>query len=299
MVKLITGGSGLVGMSFKDGIKINSKVDLRKYDQTQNLIRKYKPDVVVHCAAKVGGVGANTNYPADFYLDNLLMNTNIIDVCKNEDIKKLVCLLTVCIFPDKLNYPIDESMLHLGPPHESNFGYAYSKRMCEIQLRAYNKQFGTKYFSVLPTNLYGPHDNFNLLNGHVIPVLIHKCYLAKLNNTYLEVWGDGSSLREFIFVDDVTSIIDLLIKEYKETDPVIISNPIEYSIKEIVNTIADIMEFSGQIKWLTDKPGGQYRRPTTNKKLLSIIGDYKFTRLEDGLEKSINWFINNYNNARK
>lgn len=299
MKKLITGGTGLIGSAFLSGDKLSSSVDIRDYSQINDFIQNTKPDVVIHAAAKVGGLGANMRYPADFYDDNILMNHNIIKACYKNNVKKLVCFLSTCVFPDKVEYPLEENKIELGPPHHSNFAYAYAKRMAEIQIRAYNQQHGTKYFSVIPCNVYGPKDNFNLENGHVIPSLIHKCYIAKNTNSDFEVWGDGSPLREFIYSEDVANIVDVLIDKYEDTDPVIISNPKEYSIQEAVDLIVDYMDFKGNVVWLKHKPNGQYRKPSSNKKLLSIIGDYKFTTLEEGLKRSVDFFLNNYPNVRK
>jgi GDP-L-fucose synthase len=191
------------------------------------------------------------------------------------------------------------SKIHQGEPHFSNAPYAYAKRMADVQIQAYNKQYGTKYFSVIPCNVYGPKDNYHIENGHVIPTLIHKCYLAKQNNTVFEVWGDGTPLREFIYSEDVATIIDLLIEKYDGIDPVIISNPEEYTIKQVVDLIVEYVGFTGEVKWLTDKPNGQYRKPSSNDRLKSIIGDYNFTTLEIGLKKAVEFFILNYPNVRK
>lgn len=299
MTKVITGGTGLIGSAFNQGVKLSSKRDLRDYDKAKFAISMYKPDVVVHCAAKVGGVGANMQFPADFFMDNIRMNTNVIQACQELKIQKLVSFLSTCVFPDKVEYPLDETKIELGPPHSSNFAYAYAKRMADVQIRAFNQQYGTQYFSVIPCNVYGPNDNYSLEVGHVIPMLIHKCYLAKKNRKTFEVWGDGTPLREFVYSKDVANIVDLLIQKYTGTEPVIISNPTEYSIKQVVDLIVEYMGFKGKVKWLTDKPNGQHRKPSSNAKLLSIIGDYEFTTLEKGLKESIEWFILNYPNVRK
>ena len=299
MTKVITGGTGLIGSAFNQGVKLSSKRDLRDYDKAKFAISMYKPDVVVHCAAKVGGVGANMQFPADFFMDNIRMNTNVIQACQELKIPKLVSFLSTCVFPDKVEYPLDETKIELGPPHASNFAYAYAKRMADVQIRAFNKQYGTQYFSVIPCNVYGPNDNYSLEVGHVIPMLIHKCYLAKKNRKTFEVWGDGTPLREFVYSKDVANIVDLLIQKYTGTEPVIISNPTEYSIKQVVDLIVEYMGFKGKVKWLTDKPNGQHRKPSSNAKLLSIIGHYEFTTLEKGLKESIEWFILNYPKVRK
>lgn len=300
MKKLITGGSGLVGSAFNSGIKINSKqFNLTSEEETKLLFEDVRPDIVIHTAARVGGVGANIKYPATFFLENMKMNINIIECARKYGVKKLACFLSTCVFPDKVDYPLEEHKIQLGPPHDSNFAYAYAKRMAEIQIQAYNKQFGTKYFSIIPTNVYGPNDNYSLEFGHVIPMLIHKCYLAKKNNTDFEVWGSGRPLREFIYSKDLANIVDLLLERYDGTDPVIVSTSKEYSINDIVNMIIEYMEFDGKVVWLSDKPDGQYRKPSSNKRLLNIIGDYEFTPLEIGLKETIDWFVANYNIARK
>ena len=299
MKKLITGGTGLLGSAFKEGIKIGSEVDLKNYASAHSIIAATQPDVVIHTAARVGGVGGNMKYPAQFFTDNMRMNMNVIDACYKLGVKRLACFLSTCVFPDKVEYPLTEDKIELGPPHNSNFGYAYAKRMADVQIRAYNKEYGTNYFCVIPTNAYGPRDNFNLEVGHVIPMLIHKCYLAKLNNTDFEVWGTGSPLREFVYSHDIADIIDLLIEKYDGNEPIIISNPIEYSIKDIVNMIVELMEFEGKIVWLSDKPDGQFRKPSSNNKLISIIGNYEFTPIELGLKYTIEWFLKNYPNIRK
>lgn len=299
MIKLVTGGTGLVGSAFRDGVKLSSKdYNLMSQAETRKMLVDYHPEVVIHTAATVGGVGANMSYPADFYYNNIMMNTNIVNECYHAGVKKLVCFLSTCVFPDKVEYPLDESKIHKGEPHSSNAPYAYAKRMADVQVQAYNKQYGTRYFCVIPTNIYGPFDNFNLQNGHVIPMLIHKCYLAKRDGTAFEVWGSGKPLREFVYSQDVADIINLLLEKYEGVDPVVISNPKEYTIKEVVDLIVELMEFRGKVVWLSDKPDGQFRKPSSNQKLLSIIGEYNFTPLEVGLRDTIKWFNQNYNVAR-
>lgn len=300
-MKIITGGTGLVGSAFKSGKKLGSRdFDLTSLEKTRELFSKYKPSTVIHTAARVGGLGANMSYPVQFFEENLAMNMNIIKCSHEFQVKKLVCFLSTCIFPDKVEYPLEEHKVELGPPHSSNFAYAYAKRMADVQIQAYNKQYGTDYFCVVPTNVYGPNDNFSLQNGHVIPMLIHKCYLAKKNETPFEVWGTGKPLREFVYSQDVADCVDLLLVDnYKDKRPVIITTSQEYTIKQVVDLIVEYMEFEGPIVWRSDKPDGQYRKPSSNKKLLSVIGDYEFTPLEVGLKKTVNWFNKNYDTIRK
>jgi GDP-L-fucose synthase len=227
------------------------------------------------------------------------MNSNIITAAHKHKVDKLICFLSTCIFPDNVEYPLREDKIHLGPPHHSNYGYAYAKRMVDVQVKAFNEQYGTKYFTVIPTNIYGPRDNYNINNGHVIPSLIHKVYKAKQENTDLIVWGTGKPLREFIFSKDVARIVEILADTYEDTKPVIISTSQEVSIREVVTTICDILDFKNKIIFDTSKPDGQYRKPSDNEYLKSIIGDFNFTPLEVGLQETISYFVNNYNTVRR
>ena len=300
MKLLVTGGTGLVGSAISADIKISSKdVNLKDLHETNAAFKVLNPTHVIHCAGKVGGLGGNLNAKGEYYYDNIMINTNVIEACRICGVEKLICFLSTCVFPDKTTYPLTENMIHLGEPHNSNFGYAYAKRMADIQIRAYKEQYGLNYISVIPTNIYGPNDNFNIKNRHVLPSLIHKCYLAKKNNTDFEVWGSGTPLREFIYSKDVAKICKLLLERYNGEEPIILSSSIEYSIKQIVEIIVKLMDFKGNIKWLSNKPDGQYRKPADNSKLLSIIPDFKFTPIEVGLKETINWFITNYEQIRK
>jgi GDP-L-fucose synthase len=186
---------------------------------------------------------------------------------------------------------LTEDKIHLGEPHSSNYGYAYAKRMVDIQLRAYNEQYGTKYFSVIPTNIYGKNDNYDLESSHVIPALIRKCYMAIQSSSDFVVWGSGKPLREFIYAEDVANICNILIDKYEDTKPLILSTSEEISISDVAHMIADIMGFKGNIIFDTTKPDGQFRKPTDNANLLKVIGDYKFTPLEEGLKKTIQHFL--------
>lgn len=301
---LITGGSGLVGSAFDGGIKVNSKdCNLINYSEAENLIRGKKfihnIDSVIHTAARVGGLGDNMKHQASFYFKNIMMNTNIIEACRKTKIEKLVCFLSTCIFPDKVEYPLDETKIHLGPPHNSNYGYAYSKRMTEVQIRAYKEEYGLNYNCVIPTNIYGPNDNFNLESGHVVPVLIHKCYNAIKEKKPFIIWGSGKPLREFIFSKDVAKLTEWILDNYTGTEPLILSTSEETSIKELAVLIADTMQYKGQIVWDTDKPDGQFRKPSDNTKIKSFLPDFQFTKLEDGIKETTEWFMANFDSARK
>ena len=297
---LVTGGSGLVGSAISGTkMKIGSSFDLRDSVITDNLFKDLEPQNVIHCAAKVGGLGGNMNMKGEFYYDNIMINTNVIESCRKHNVKKLVCFLSTCVFPDSIDYPLTEKKIHLGEPHNSNYPYAYAKRMADIQIKAYREQYGLNYVCVIPTNIYGPNDNFNLKNGHVIPSLIHKCYLAKKSNTPFRVWGSGRPLREFIYSKDVAKLTDWVLNNYDEDEPIILSTSEEISIFEVVNLIVKHMEFTGEVIWETDKPDGQFRKPSDNSKLLSYLPDFKFTSLDDGLKETIKWFLDNYKTCRK
>lgn len=300
MKTLITGGTGLIGSEFKSPYKISSKdCDLLDINQVEEFFEKENFDSIIHTAARVGGVSANTKFVYDFCLENIKIGTNIIEAARKNNIKKLIGFTSTCVFPSEIEYPLVEEKMHLGPPHFSNYGYAYAKRMMDIQIQSCNQQYGTKYFTVIPTNVYGPKDNYDLENGHVLPSLIHRCYLAKINNTDFEVWGSGSPLREFVFSKDVSQICEILLEKYQDTIPIIISTSEEISIKNAVDMITSMLDFKGKVFWNKEKPEGQFRKPTDTTKLKSVIKNYKFTGFEKGLEETIEYFVNNYNTVRK
>ena len=191
---LVTGGNGLVGSEFigNQYFKPTSKeYNLIEMDKT-NLLMSKGFDSVIHCAAKVGGVAGNMNFKGEYFYKNIMMNTNIIESSRLNDVKNLVVLLSTCVYPNDVTYPLTESKIHMGPSHFSNDAYAYAIRMADIQIRSYKEQYGLNYKSVIPCNIYGPNDNYDIVNGHVIPSLIHKCYLARENKTPFTIWGTGN-----------------------------------------------------------------------------------------------------------
>ena len=296
---LVTGGSGLVGSSIDAKIKISSEdLDLRNSLKTNQFFKENSPEGVIHCAGKVGGLGANINYMADFFYDNILINANVLNACYIANVKKVVSFLSTCIFPDQVNYPLTEKQIHNGEPHSSNFAYAYAKRMVDIQSRAYNQQYGTNYVCVIPTNIYGPNDNFNLQNGHVVPSLIHKCYLAKKNKENLTIWGTGKPIRDFIFSKDVAKLSKWALNNYNEEEPIIFSTMEDISIEYLVEIIIKHMKFKGKVIWDNTKPDGQFKKPASNKKLLSYIPDFNFTKIDEGILETIEWFNEHYQEIR-
>ena len=298
---LVTGGTGLVGSRFigDDYIKIGSKdINLLSQNLIEEFFKNNDLDGIIHCAARVGGVKGNMAYPGEFTYENLKINTGIIEEARKAGINKLIAFSSTCVFPDKVEYPLTPDKIHLGPPHSSNYGYAYAKRMAEIQMQSYREQYGVNYFSVIPCNIYGPADNYHLEDGHVLPSLIHKMYLAKKNNTDFIVWGSGTSLREFIYSEDVAKLTRLLYDNYDGGDPVILSTSEEISIGSIVEIIADLMEYEGKIIFDKTKPDGQHRKPSDNSVIKSMFPDFEFTPVREGLKKSIDWLNENYPKVR-
>jgi GDP-L-fucose synthase len=299
---LVTGGYGLVGSEFKSDNyrRLSSKeTDLRIGKDVDLFLSENKFDGLIHCAGKVGGIGSNMNFKGEYFYDNVMINTNIIESARKNNIKNLVAFLSTCVFPDKVEYPLTESKIHLGPPHFSNDAYAYAKRMADIQIRAYKEQYGLNYKSVIPCNIYGPNDNYSIKNGHVLPSLIHKCYLARESKTPLTIWGTGNPLREFIFSKDIVKLTEWVLHNYNENEPIILSTSEEISIKDVVGIIVELMNFKGDIIFDTTKPDGQFKKPSDNSKIKNYLPDFKFTPIYEGLKETISFFEENYNNIRK
>eukprot|EP00730_Choanoeca_flexa_P016506 TRINITY_DN7814_c0_g1_i2.p1 TRINITY_DN7814_c0_g1~~TRINITY_DN7814_c0_g1_i2.p1 ORF type:complete len:339 (+),score=70.56 TRINITY_DN7814_c0_g1_i2:23-1018(+) len=314
-VIIVTGGSGLVGKGIEAALAkgeardnekwvfLSSKDgDLSDRAATDAIFAKHKPTHVIHLAAMVGGLFKNMKYNLDFLRINMLINDNVLACAHAHNVEKVVSCLSTCIFPDKTSYPIDETMVHNGPPHDSNFGYSYAKRMVDVYNRGYHSQHGCQFTSVVPTNIYGPHDNFNIEGGHVIPGLIHKVYKAKQSGEKLSCWGSGTPLRQFVFSEDLGRLMIWTLREYPEIDPIILSvdEEAEVSIRDVVYKVADAAGFErDQIEFDTSKADGQFKKTASNKKLRKYLPDFKFTPIEDGIKQSVDWFFANYDKARK
>jgi GDP-L-fucose synthase len=309
---LITGGTGLIGTGLKTYIEkqdisdnswlfISSKdCNLLNIEEVCKLFSNYKPDYIIHLAAEVGGLFKNIEQKVKMLENNIIMNYNVLNVAHKQGINNIMCCLSTCIFPDKISYPINEDNLHNGPPHNSNYAYAYAKRLLDIHCRLYREQYGRNYFCIIPTNVYGPNDNFNLEDGHVIPALIHNCYLAKKYNKPFYVKGTGNALRQFIYSKDIGRCIYELAMNYKGCKPVIlsVSECDEISIGDVAKIICKYMDYN-HIQYLYEYPDGQYKKTVDNNFMLSIMpSDFNFTSIEQGISETIKWFCDNYENAR-
>lgn len=307
---LVTGGTGLVGSALcaiKDTeitwIPVSSKdADLKNASQVREMFERNLPiDGVIHLAANVGGIFKHKHKPIEMINDNLLINLNVLEACHSFNINRVVCCLSTCIFPDPApSYPITCEMLHAGPPHTSNEGYAYAKRIMEVQCRVYRQACGREYFCVVPPNIYGPHDNYNLIDAHVVPALIHKCWLALKNGTAMTVAGDGTPMRQFIYSDDLARIMHWSFKNYKDLDRPISCCPpdSEVSISDIVKCITGAFEFTGEVKYDTAQPNGHFKKTVDHTHLASLDHGIEFTPLDEGVKKSVEWFKNSLDIAR-
>lgn len=321
MVILVTGGSGLIGKSIQEYVSTNLNIndtdfiflsskdcDLRNGHDTNKLFGRYNPDIVIHLAAKVGGLYLNMNSNYEMLIDNIKINTNILEACNKYKVKRLINILSTCVFPEQnehniLTYPLSSSQILNGRPHDSNSGYAHAKRLLYIGSKLLCETSNIEVVNLIPTNLYGNHDNYNLETSHVIPGLIHKLYLAKKENSILMVKGDGSSSRQFVHVDDFARIICHFIdRELNNKYNSLIISPTkqqEITIKRLVNKLAKIFDFNNKIMYDTNYNNGQSLKTTDSNELLEYIPDFKFITLEKGLGKTIEYFKNNYHNIRK
>lgn len=302
---LVTGKKGLLGSSIKR-LSLNynyefifvGKEDYNLMDisNIKQMFLDIKPDYLIHTAASVGGIGLNLKHPSSQFYNNIIMNTNVIHESLMSGVEKLINFSSICAFPADAVL-LNERALHNGKPYPAHFGYAHAKRTADIQIEIYRKEYNVNYCSILPVNIFGKNDNYNLETSHVIPSLIHKCYLAKKNNTKFQVWGDGSPKREFIYSDDLAKIcLDMLSLEMMP-QIVLASNSYEISIKEVVDKICNIFNYY-DVEWLSDKPNGQLSRPTDNSLLINTLTNIKFSDFDISLKESIDWFINNYPNIR-
>jgi len=311
---LVTGGTGLVGHAIQSLVQsqsldskwifLSSKdCDLRIKSQVSQIFQLHKPTHLIHLAANVGGLYKNMRDPIRIFNDNILMNENILEIAHQFNIQKGIFILSSCVFPVKnIQYPMKEDDLHIGIAHPSNESYAYAKRMLELQCRNYNRIHGRHYICLSPVNIYGPHDNFELKNSHVIPGIMHRLYLSILENKNdFQMYGSGRPVRQFIYSEDLAKIILLVIeKEKLPHQHFICCGPGEISIKELTFQICKLMgykeEFIGRDK---SKSDGCLKKTVDNSRLQEILPDnFQFTSMKVGLKKTIEWFLVNYKNCR-
>lgn len=271
--------------------RTSKELDLTKCDQVYSFFREERPEYVFLAAAKVGGIVANNDYPADFIRDNLLIQTNVIDAAYRSDAKKLLFLGSTCIYPKLAPQPMREDSLLTGELEPTNEPYAIAKiagiKMCQ----SYNRQYGTNFISIMPTNLYGPHDNFDLNSSHVLPALIRKFHEAKLNGTpTVEVWGTGTPKREFLYSDDLADAAIYLMNTYSGNDLVNIGMGKDISIKELAEKVGKTIGYEGEIVFNTSKPDGAPRKLVDVSRLTSLGWEAKIP-LDEGLEMAYSWFL--------
>ncbi|WP_418223284.1 GDP-L-fucose synthase family protein [Clostridium isatidis] len=300
----VAGHRGLVGSAIVRKLKekgftniigkTHSELDLRDSVAVEEFFKTERPEYVFLAAAKVGGILANSTYPADFIYENLQIQNNVIGMAKKYEVKKLMFLGSSCIYPKLCPQPIKEEYLLSGYLEETNEAYALAKiaglKMCEF----FNKQYGTNFISVMPTNLYGPHDNFHPKNSHVMPALIRRFHEAKVNNApEVVVWGSGAPLREFLYSEDMADACIYLMENYEGNDFINIGTGKEISIKGLAELIKEIVGYEGKIVWDTTKPDGTPRKLLDVSRLGKAGWTYK-TELKDGIKKAYKWYLENY-----
>ncbi len=298
---VVTGGAGFLGSCVLKKLKDlgckeifvprSAKYDLVQMEAVRSLYEEAKPDIVIHLAAKVGGIGANRNNPGKYFYDNLMMGVQMMEVGREAGIEKFVAIGTICAYPKHTPVPFKEENLWDGYPEETNAPYGLAKKMLLVQSQAYRQQYGFNSIVLFPVNLYGPGDNFDPKTSHVIPALIRKCFEAKENSEdSITVWGTGNPTREFLYVEDAAEGILLGAERYNKTDPVNLGAGFEISIKDLVALIAKFASFTGKTIWDTTQPDGQPRRMLDISKAQKEFRFKARTGLEKGLANTIKWY---------
>ena len=301
----VAGHRGLVGSAivrnleakgYKNIIyRTHKELDLTNQEAVRRFFEEEKPEYVFLAAAKVGGIHANNTYPADFIYDNLMIQNNVIKAAHDFEVKKLLFLGSTCIYPKMAPQPITEEYLLTGSLEETNEAYAVAKIAGLEMCKFFKRQYGDNFISCMPTNLYGPNDNFDLKNSHVLPALIRKFHEAKVNNSEaVEVWGTGTPLREFLYVDDMADACVFLMENYDGEQHVNIGTGEEVSIRELAETVKEVVGFDGELVFNTEMPDGTPRKLTTVDKLHGLGWKHKVS-LDKGIRLAYNWFLENYN----
>jgi GDP-L-fucose synthase len=299
---VVTGGAGFLGSFVVEEITRrgaldvfvprSAEYDLRRPEAVLALLDDARPDIIIHLAAVVGGIGANRARPAEFFYDNLIMSTQLFHESWRAGVKKFVTIGTVCTYPKFTPVPFSEEDLWNGYPEETNAPYGLAKKMLLVQGQAYQQQYGFNSIYLLPTNLYGPRDNFNPASSHVIPALIRKCALAKeRGDDQIIAWGTGSPTREFLYVEDAARGIALATEQYAKTEPVNLGSGMEISIRDLLEQIAGLTGFEGDIVWDASKPDGQPRRSLDTSRAREAFGFEAQTPLSTGLQAAVGWYL--------
>lgn len=307
---VVTGGAGFLGAHVvkelaRRGytnvfVPIIEEYDFVVADDVVRMYQQLRPDIVIHLAAKVGGIGANKAHPGSFFYDNLMMGAQLLEQARLQGVKKFVALGTICCYPKFASIPFTEKELWDGYPEETNAPYGLAKKMLLVQSQAYRQEYDFNSIFLLPVNLYGPGDNFDLETSHVIPALIRKCVSARTaGETAISVWGTGTPTREFLYVEDAAQAIVLAMERYNDSVPVNVGSGIEISIRELATLIAKLCDFSGTIAWDTSKPDGQPRRKLDVTRARELFGFEATTDFTEGLTRTIEWYVKEYEPTRQ
>ena len=295
---MLTGGAGFLGSFVTEKLKARGCKNIfipteQEYDLTKTtaIDAASNPDIVIHLAAKVGGIGANRANPGSFFYDNLIMGCQLMEIARQRKVEKFVALGTICAYPKFAPVPFKEEDLWNGYPEETNAPYGLAKKMLLVQSQAYRQQYGFNSIFLLPVNLYGPRDNFNPGSSHVIPALIKKCVEAvKTGAKEITVWGTGKATREFLYVEDCAEAIVLATEKYNSPEPVNLGAGFEISIKDLAELIAKLTGFTGRLVWDASQPDGQPRRMLDTSRAEQKFGFKSTTGFEVGLRKTIEWY---------
>lgn len=304
---VVTGGAGFVGLHVVNQLRTrgvkrivvprSSEFDLTDARATARLFEEVRPDVVIHLAARVGGIDANRRHPGTFFHDNMTMGVNVLEQARRAGTSKVVVTGTICAYPKFTPVPFHEDNLWNGYPEETNAPYGIAKKALLVMAQSYRAEFGCNFVVVFPVNLYGPHDNFDLRDSHVIPAMIRKFVEADLQKTpSVVLWGDGSPTREFLYVEDVAEGVVLATERYNEPDPVNLGAGFEISMRDLATKIKDAVGYAGEIEWDTSKPNGQPRRMLDVSRAKERFGFTAQTSFDEGLRKTIAWYRENREN---